>query len=239
MLRFTRYLSRAPWRRAVRQFAEDPGISDVAAPMMILGRCTRRLIDISLRKVSPDPRRDALWEIAIRRAKYARYIASSLCWLDNIMALPVVCDYQCLPARRPDPTRGLDTRPRHPANPARHADRTDCRRGRVAEGSSSFRLRLTSVSGFPRAWLNIRWPCDDHRLRPLQTGRAGFPHPASPNPLGLRHAQRVNQWSSATAAGQGAAGGQRTTPPPGSGRGGHSDVSADGSTVARHPSSAG
>jgi hypothetical protein len=54
--------------------------------------------------------------------------------------------------------------------------------GRVAEGPSSFRLRLTSVSGFPRVWLNIRWPCDDDRLRPLQTGRADFPHPASPNP---------------------------------------------------------
>ena len=53
----------------------------------------------------------------------------------------------------------------------------------------SFRLRLTSVSGFPRSWLNIRWPCDTDRLRPLQTGRADFPHPAFPDPLSPRHAQ--------------------------------------------------
>ena len=53
----------------------------------------------------------------------------------------------------------------------------------------SFRLRLTSVSGFPRSWLNIRWPCDTDRLRPRQTGRADFPHPAFPNPLSPRHAQ--------------------------------------------------
>ena len=55
--------------------------------------------------------------------------------------------------------------------------------GRVAEGPMSFRLRLTSVSGFPRSWLNIRWPCDTDRLRPRQTGRADFPHPAFPDPL--------------------------------------------------------
>ena len=56
---------------------------------------------------------------------------------------------------------------------------------RVAEAAGSFRLRLTSVSGFPRSWLNIRLPCDRRRLRPLQTGRADFPHPAYPNPLAL------------------------------------------------------
>ena len=53
----------------------------------------------------------------------------------------------------------------------------------------SFRLRLTSVSGFPRSGLNIRWPCDTDRLRPRQTGRADFPHPAFPDPLSPRHAQ--------------------------------------------------
>ncbi len=82
------------------QFAENPGTSDVAAPMMILGRCTRRLIDISLRKVSPDPRRGAPWGTAIRRAEYAWRHAGRLSWLREIMALPVVCDDQCHPARR-------------------------------------------------------------------------------------------------------------------------------------------
>ena len=99
--------------------------------------------------------------------------------------------------------------------------------GRVAEGSSSFRLRLTSVSGFPRAWLNIRWPCDHNRLRPLQTGRADFPHPASPNPSVSGMHRESTEVTSATAAGQGAAGGHRTIPLSGSDRGGHSDVSAD------------
>ena len=32
-------------------------------------------------------------------------------------------------------------------------------------------------------WLNIRRPCVHDRLRPLQTGRADFPHPASPRTL--------------------------------------------------------
>ena len=49
-----------------------------------------------------------------------------------------------------------------------------------------FRLRLTSVSGFPRTWLNIRWPCSSNRLRPLQTGRADFPHPACPRTFEVR-----------------------------------------------------
>ncbi len=81
--------------------------------------------------------------------------------------------------RRPNPTSRRKSCSRQRKRP-RRAKPT--RRGRVAEGPSSFRLRLTSVSGFPRVWLNIRWPCDHDRLRPLQTGRADFPHPASPDP---------------------------------------------------------
>ena len=73
---------------------------------------------------------------------------------------------------------------------ATRGDRTNPnRRGRVAEGSMAFRLRLTSVSGFPRSWLNIRWPCDTDHLRPRRTGRADLPHPALPDPLGPRHAR--------------------------------------------------
>ena len=52
-----------------------------------------------------------------------------------------------------------------------------------AEAAGSFRLRLTSVSGFPRSWLNIRWPCSPRRLRPLQTVHADFPHTACPDSL--------------------------------------------------------
>ncbi len=33
-----------------------------------------------------------------------------------------------------------------------------------------FRLRYTSVLGFPGTWLINRMPCNFHRLRPLQTG---------------------------------------------------------------------
>jgi hypothetical protein len=97
------------------QFAKDPGTSDVAAPMMILGRCTRRLIDISLRRVSPDPRRGAPWRTANRRIECAWRHAGRPSWLREIMALPVVCDHQCHPARRasrhaasrhPDPGKG-------------------------------------------------------------------------------------------------------------------------------------
>jgi hypothetical protein len=43
-----------------------------------------------------------------------------------------------------------------------------------------FRLRLTSVSGFPLRWLSIRMPCHHDLLPPLQTGLADFPHPACP-----------------------------------------------------------
>ena len=50
---------------------------------------------------------------------------------------------------------------------------------RVEEGCW-FRLRLTSISGFPRLWRNIRLPCQ-HLLLPRQTGLADFPHPAFPN----------------------------------------------------------
>src|SRR5262249_50700332 len=54
-----------------------------------------------------------------------------------------------------------------------HADARRSRgNSRVAEAAGSFRLRLTSMSGFPRSWLNVRWPCDHRHLRPLQTGLA-------------------------------------------------------------------
>jgi hypothetical protein len=53
---------------------------------------------------------------------------------------------------------------------------------RVGEGSSVVRLRLTSVSGFPLLWRNIRLPCIETPLPPRQTGRAVFPHPAFPRP---------------------------------------------------------
>jgi len=98
--------------------------------MMILGRCTRRLIDISLRKVSPDPQRVAPW--------------GDRDWLRDIMPLPIVCDVSLrsgaptepnardelttaapcepsapsrpnlLPSRRPNPTR-RDERSEAPA----------------------------------------------------------------------------------------------------------------------------
>src|SRR5687767_547056 len=51
---------------------------------------------------------------------------------------------------------------------------------RVEEEQISFRLRLSSVSGFPRSCRNIRLPYDPYCLPPLQTGRAEFPHPAYP-----------------------------------------------------------
>jgi len=47
-----------------------------------------------------------------------------------------------------------------------------------------FRLRLTSVSGFPLRWLNIRMPCHPDFLPPLQTVLADFPHTACPRAFG-------------------------------------------------------
>jgi len=56
-----------------------------------------------------------------------------------------------------------------------------------------FRFRPTSVSGFPRMWLNIRIPCARGRLAPCPTGRAVFPHPAVPHALASRHLRVVNR----------------------------------------------
>ncbi len=70
-----------------------------------------------------------------------------------------------------------------PANPQGKAV------GRVEEGQVMVSLRPTSVSGFPRTWLNSRMAYTGCRPLPHQTGHADFPHPALPNCLAPRHAQ--------------------------------------------------
>ena len=68
-----------------------------------------------------------------------------------------------------------------PPTVAQHGgNHTQAHLGRVGEGACAVRLRLTSVSGFPRLWRNIRRPYAQVRLPPRQTGRADFPHPACP-----------------------------------------------------------
>ena len=97
---------------------------------------------------------------------------------------------------------------------------------RVAEATGSFRLRLTSVSGFPRAWLNIRRPCDP-QPPPSSNRTCGFPASGLPKSSRSQACAGSSDRSFTTGEDRGPSpGGQRTSGPRGAGTVADSDVSA-------------